>query len=189
MEYEHNGYRAGTGWDIHKLVEGRQLVLGGVVIPAEKGCEGHSDGDAVTHAVIDALLGAAGLPDIGTQFPDTDPSLEGISSMVLLDRTYDMFCESYRVLNVDVTVVLQEPKLGQYKETMSHNIARMLDIPSENVSIKAKTAEHMLGELGTGDAVMAMAAVMLRKYDTSSRSSDGQSEHHHHDHKGKKHDK
>ncbi len=156
--------RVGTGWDVHKLVENRPLILGGIEIENDKGCLGHSDGDAVIHSIIDALLGAAGLEDIGTQFPDSDSQYEDISSVVLLRMTNDMLREKdYQIVNVDCTIVLQTPKLSEYKLEMRKAIAEALDMRVEDVNVKAKTAEHMLGELGTGNAVMAQASVLIEK--------------------------
>ena len=156
--------RIGTGWDIHKLVEGRSLVLGGVKIESEKGCLGHSDGDALIHAVIDSLLGAAALGDIGSHFPDTDAEYKGISSLVLLDKTAKLLAEKgYKIVNIDSTVILQSPKLFPYKEKMVQSIATCLGMDIDCISVKAKTAEHMLGELGTGDAVVCQAVAMIEK--------------------------
>jgi len=156
--------RVGTGWDIHPLVEGRDLILGGVEIENSKGCAGHSDGDALLHAIIDAMLGAAGLEDIGTQFPDTDPSYKDISSLTLLRVAHDLVRESgYNVVNVDSTIILQSPKLAHYKNEMCRIIASALDLDEDCVSVKAKTAEHMLCELGRSDAVVAQAAVLLEE--------------------------
>lgn len=155
-------FKVGSGWDIHPLSEGRALVLGGVHIESQKGCVGHSDGDALVHAVIDALLGACGLDDIGTQFPDTSAQYKDIDSMILLDRTMNMLKQcDYHVLNLDCTVVLQSPKLGPYKAIMKQKLAQALSIDDSCVCVKAKTAEHMLGELGKGDAVQAMATVLV----------------------------
>ena len=155
-------FRVGNGWDIHRLVLGRPLVLGGVSIPSDKGCEAHSDGDAVIHALIDAILGAAALGDIGTHFPDTDAQYKNIDSMVLLRRTLELVRSlGYRVVNADVTVVLQSPKLSMCKNKMSSCIAEALGVKPDCVSVKAKTAEHILCELGSGDAVMACVVVLL----------------------------
>ena len=156
--------RAGTGWDIHKLVEGRALILGGVKIDSVKGCLGHSDGDALIHAVIDALLGAAALGDIGSHFPDTEDAFKGISSMILLAKTSELLRNNgYKIVNIDSTVILQSPKLSPYKEKMAEGIALCLGLDAGCVSVKAKTAEHMLGELGTGDAVVCQAIAMIEK--------------------------
>ncbi len=156
--------RVGTGWDIHRLAEGRDLILGGVRIDSSKGCVGHSDGDALVHAVIDSLLGACGMDDIGTMFPDTDPRYRGISSMVLLSRVVDMVRErGYRIVNVDTTVILQSPKLGPYKAGIRESMSRALGIQVECFDVKAKTAERMLGELGTSDAVECQSVCLLER--------------------------
>lgn len=156
--------RVGTGWDIHKLEEGRPLILGGVEIPNDKGCVGHSDGDALLHAIADALLGAAGMEDIGTQFPDTDPSYENIDSRVLLRLVNDKLRENdWSIVNIDSTVILQSPKLGPYKNLMKEQIASSLDIEEDKIAVKAKTAEKMMGELGTSDAVIAQSTVLIKK--------------------------
>ena len=156
--------RVGTGWDIHPLVEGRDLILGGVTIENSKGCAGHSDGDALLHAIIDAMLGAAGLEDIGTQFPDTDETYRDISSLTLLRVAHDLVRENgYNVVNVDSTIILQSPRLAPYKNEMCIRIAQALDLDEDCVSVKAKTAEHMLCELGRSDAVVAQAAVLLEE--------------------------
>lgn len=156
--------RVGTGWDIHKLVEGRDLILGGVTIPSAKGCLGHSDGDALCHAIIDALLGACGLADIGTQFPDNDSQYKDISSRVLLRMTNDMIRErDFHIVNIDTTVILQSPKLHPYIDAIKDALSEALDLEEEFISVKAKTAENMLGELGTSDAVVAQAVVLIEK--------------------------
>ena len=154
--------RVGTGWDIHRLTEGRALVLGGGKIDSPKGCLGHSDGDALIHAVIDSLLGACSLGDIGTLFPDTDPRYRGISSAILLENVVSLVTENgYRIINVDTTVILQSPKLGPYKDSIRKRMAGLLGVDESCFCIKAKTAEHMLGELGTGDAVVCQSACLV----------------------------
>ena len=156
--------RIGTGWDIHRLEEGRKLVLGGVKIESAKGCVGHSDGDALIHAVIDSLLGACSLGDIGTHFPDSDPRYKGIDSAILLEQTVALIKEKgYRIVNVDTTVILQSPKLGPYKEPVRKRMAQLLGIGDDCFSVKAKTAEHMLNELATGDAVVCQSSCLLEK--------------------------
>lgn len=155
--------RVGTGWDLHKLASGRALVLGGVAIPSEKGCVGHSDGDALLHAVIDALLGACGLEDIGTLFPDTDPAYKDADSAVLLGQVVSKIkALGFSICNVDTTVILQAPKLGPYKAQMKERLAALLGIETNAVGVKAKTAEGVLGELGQGDAVIAQAVVLVK---------------------------
>lgn len=156
--------RVGTGWDLHKLAAGRKLVLGGVVIPSEKGCVGHSDGDALIHAVIDALLGSCGLEDIGTLFPDTDPAYKDISSAVLLNQVVSKIkALGFNICNVDTTVILQAPKLGPYKAQMKERLASLLGLEVDSVGVKAKTAEGVLSEVGQGDAVIAQAVVLVEK--------------------------
>lgn len=154
--------RIGTGWDIHRLAEGRNLVLGGVRIESPKGCVGHSDGDALIHAVIDSLLGAAGLDDIGTLFPDNDPAFKDIDSAILLEKTVALVrSKGYSIVNIDTTVILQSPKLGPYKKAIRERMSSLMGISFDCFDVKAKTAEHMLGELGTGDAVVCQAACLL----------------------------
>lgn len=156
--------RVGTGWDIHKLVEKRDLILGGVVVESPKGCLGHSDGDALCHAIIDAMLGACGLDDIGTQFPDTDSQYKDVSSRVLLRMTNDMIREhGWNLVNIDTTVILQNPKLKPYVSEIRESLAEALDLDEDCIGVKAKTAEGMLGELGTADAVVAQAVVLIEK--------------------------
>ena len=154
--------RIGTGWDIHALVEGRPLILGGVSIESKKGCLGHSDGDALIHAVIDSILGACCLGDIGTLFPDTDPKYKGISSKTLLSEVMEKVrSKGFKIVNVDTTVILQSPKLGPYKDEIRRCMAKQLGIAEDCFSVKAKTAEHMLGELGSGDAVVCQAVCLI----------------------------
>ena len=154
--------RVGTGWDLHKLTSGRKLVLGGVVIPSEKGCVGHSDGDALIHAIIDALLGACGLDDIGTLFPDTDPAYKDADSTKLLSQVVSKIkALGFKISNLDTTVILQTPKLGSYKAQIKEKLAGLLGIDVGCVGVKAKTAEGILLELGSGDAVIAQAVVLV----------------------------
>jgi len=154
--------RIGTGWDIHALVEGRPLILGGVRIESTKGCLGHSDGDALIHAVIDSILGSCCLGDIGTLFPDTDPKYKGISSAVLLSQVVDLVrSKGFEIVNIDTTVILQTPKLSPYKDEIRRTMSELLGIGEDCFSVKAKTAEHMLGELGSGDAVVCQAVCLV----------------------------
>lgn len=154
--------RVGTGWDLHRLEEGRNLVVGGVSIPSPKGSVAHSDGDALIHAIIDAMLGAAGMDDIGTLFPDTDPSYCGADSAELLSQVVNAVASrGFHVCNLDTTVVLQSPKLGPYKAAIRERLASLLGVEPSSVGVKAKTAEGILGELGTGSAIMAQAVVLL----------------------------
>ena len=145
--------RIGQGYDVHKLVEGRKLILGGVEIPYEKGLLGHSDADVLVHAVMDALLGAAALGDIGQHFPDTDPRYEGISSIELLKKVGELLEEKgYVVENIDATIIAQRPKLLNYRPKMAENIAQALHLDVSRVSVKA-TTEEGLGFTGTGEGI------------------------------------
>lgn len=152
--------RIGTGFDIHPLAPGRPLVLGGVAIPSDKGCVGHSDGDALTHAIIDSLLGALALGDIGKMFPDSDSRYKGIDSMKLLKAVLPLLA-GHRIVNIDSTVILQAPKIGPHTEAIRRSLADSLGIDISCVSVKGKTAEGLLGELGSGDAVVAQASALL----------------------------
>ena len=156
--------RIGMGYDVHKLVKDRKLILGGVDIPHELGLLGHSDADVLLHAIMDALLGAAGLGDIGKHFPDTDPAYSGISSMVLLERVAELLSEKgYLVDNIDATVIAQRPKLRPYIAQMEENIARALEISPEQVNVKATTEEH-LGFTGREEGIAAQAVCLLTGY-------------------------
>ena len=153
--------RIGQGFDVHLLVKNRALVLGGVTIPYEKGLEGHSDADVILHAICDALLGAAGLGDIGEHFPDTDPAYRGIDSLRLLAACFRMVRgEGLRLVNADVTVLAQAPKLGSHKAAMRVNIAKVLDVPTRRINIKATTTEGV-GPYGRGEAIAAMCTLLL----------------------------
>lgn len=155
--------RIGHGYDVHRLKAGRKLILGGVEIPWELGLDGHSDADVLIHAVMDALLGAAALGDIGKWFPDTDPQYRGISSMVLLQRVAALLRErGYRVGNVDVTVIAQRPKLLPHIPQMRENLAAALEIGTERVNVKA-TTEEGLGFTGTGEGMAAHAVCLLEE--------------------------
>ena len=154
-------FRIGQGWDTHALVVGRPLVLGGVAIPFEKGLAGHSDADALIHAVIDALLGAAGLGDIGTLFPDSDATFKDADSVRLLQAAVTLVHQAgWRVGNIDVTVVAQAPRLGPYKAAMRTRLATLLAVPADCVNVKAKTAEKM-GPVGEGLSIEAQAVALL----------------------------
>ncbi|MDR1758754.1 MAG: 2-C-methyl-D-erythritol 2,4-cyclodiphosphate synthase [Bacteroidales bacterium] len=154
-------YRVGTGYDSHRLVQGRALVLGGVHIPFAKGCHAHSDGDAVIHALCDALLGAAALPDIGQQFPDTNMLYQDISSLTLLEKTVALLQKSgWQIHNADLTIVLQVPKLAPYLPAMKQQLCPLLKIPDTALSIKAKTNEFM-GFTGSSEGVAAIAVALL----------------------------
>ncbi len=157
--------RTGFGYDSHRLVKDRPLILGGVEIPYGKGLLGHSDADVVLHAVCDALIGAVGAGDIGLHFPDTDPALKGISSLSLLDRVAALVKErGFSIHNLDVTVVLEEPKMRAYAERMVLNLSRCLSIPPERINIKAKTNEGM-GFVGRGEGIAAFAVVTVKEQD------------------------
>ena len=155
--------RIGHGYDVHRLVEGRDLILGGVKIPYEKGLLGHSDADVLLHAVSDALLGAAGLRDIGYHFPDTDPQYKGADSLELLRIVgQKISAAGYRVINVDVTMIAQRPKLKEHIPVMMENIASALGIGADRVNVKA-TTEEKLGFTGTGEGMSCHAVCLLEE--------------------------
>jgi 2-C-methyl-D-erythritol 2,4-cyclodiphosphate synthase len=154
-------FRIGQGWDLHALVPGRKLVIGGVEIPFERGLLGHSDADVLLHAITDALLGAAGLGDIGRHFPDTDERFRGADSMVLLAEAARLVrARDWQIGNVDSTVIAQAPRLAPYVDAMRDRIAAALDLAPNQVNVKAKTAEK-LGPVGQGLAIEARAVVLL----------------------------
>jgi 2-C-methyl-D-erythritol 2,4-cyclodiphosphate synthase len=153
--------RIGEGWDVHALVPGRPLVIGGVVIPYERGLLGHSDADVLLHAITDAVLGAAGLGDIGRHFPDTDPRFKGADSMLLLaEAAQRAAAQGWVIANVDSTVVAQAPRLATHIDAMRQRIAKALDLEISQVNVKAKTAEK-LGPVGQGQSIEARAVVLL----------------------------
>lgn len=153
--------RVGMGYDVHRLVEGRALILGGVTIPYEKGLLGHSDADVLVHAIMDALLGAAALGDIGRHFPDNDPEYEGADSLVLLKKVAKLLEENfYFIENIDATVIAQRPKLAEYMECMTKNIADAIGVPVSKVNVKA-TTEEGLGFTGIGEGISAQAICSL----------------------------
>ena len=155
--------RIGHGYDVHRLKEGRKLILGGVEIPWDKGLDGHSDADVLVHAVMDALLGAAALGDIGKLFPDTDVRYLGCDSMKLLDAVGTLLSEhGYRISNIDSTIIAQRPKLAAHLRQMAENIAAVLHIAPDQVSVKA-TTEEKLGFTGSGDGMAAHAVCLLEK--------------------------
>jgi 2-C-methyl-D-erythritol 2,4-cyclodiphosphate synthase len=157
----HHAMRIGQGYDVHRLVTGRKLILGGVEIPWEKGLEGHSDADVLLHAIADALLGAAALGDIGKHFPNTDERFRGVSSLVLLRHVADVLAHHrFTVGNIDATLVLEKPKIAEYGDAMRRNIAGALGIPVEHVSVKATTGEGM-GFVGRGEGAAAMAVASI----------------------------
>lgn len=161
MSASASGFRIGEGWDVHALVPGRKLILGGVEIPHTLGLLGHSDADALLHAITDALLGAAGLGDIGRHFPDTDPAFSGADSTVLLaEAARRVRAAGWAVGNVDSTVVAQAPKLAPYIEAMRERIAQVLGVEAGQVNVKAKTAEK-LGPVGQGLSIEARAVALL----------------------------
>jgi len=155
--------RIGNGYDVHKLVEGRKLILGGVEIPHTKGVLGHSDGDVLIHAIMDAMLGALALGDIGQHFPDTDMKYENIDSTILLTRVKELIAErGYRVINLDSIIVLQKPKVKLYIEAMRKRVAEVLEIDIDQVSVKA-TTEEKLGFTGDESGVKSYCVVLLEK--------------------------
>ena len=155
--------RIGHGYDVHRLVRGRKLILGGVEIPYEKGLDGHSDADVLYHAVMDALLGAAALGDIGRHFPDTDGAYKDIDSGALLKRVKELLHSAgFSVGNIDVTVIAQKPKLKDYIPAMKENISRILEIPLNRINIKATTEEH-LGFTGDGSGMACHAVCLLNE--------------------------
>ena len=156
--------RVGIGYDVHALVSGRGLILGGVRVPFEKGLSGHSDADVVTHAIIDALLGAAGLRDIGTQFPSDDSMYRDISSLVLLGKAGELVAEAgFEVKNVDATIVAQRPKLSPFIDSMSDYLSRTLNLAASQVSVKATTTDG-LGFVGREEGMAAYAVVLVEEH-------------------------
>lgn len=155
--------RVGHGYDVHRLATGRALVLGGVTVPYDRGLDGHSDADVLVHAVMDALLGAAAAGDIGKLFPDSDEAFRGISSIELLRRVkLHLDSISFAVVNIDATIVAQEPKLSPYREDMRQNIADALGVDVAQVSVKA-TTEERLGFTGSGEGIAAHAVVLIER--------------------------
>lgn len=159
--------RIGTGYDIHRLVQDRPLILGGVEISFERGLLGHSDADVVLHAIGDALLGALALGDLGSHFPDTDPRYKGVSSLELLKFIYELLLEkNVQIENIDVTLIAQAPKLAPYREKMRSNISAVLNTSIENISIKFTTHDGV-GEIGRGEAMAAHAVVLVKNFQNS----------------------
>ena len=153
--------RAGIGYDLHRLAEGRKLILGGIEVPFHKGSVGHSDGDALAHAICDALLGAAGLGDIGTHFPDTDPKWKDVSSLRFLERVRELLVEQrLRIAHIDAVVITEKPKLGPHFPAMREALAKSLGISTSAINLKAKTNEGV-DAIGHGEAVAAQAIVTL----------------------------
>jgi 2-C-methyl-D-erythritol 2,4-cyclodiphosphate synthase len=160
-------FRVGSGHDTHRLEAGRPLILAGVTIPFERGLVGHSDADAVLHAVTDALLGAAALGDIGDAYPDTDPRWKGADSRRFLSETLGKLAErGWRVVNVDVTIFAQQPKLGPLKATLRDSLAALLGLPADAVNLKAKTGEGV-GHIGRGEAIGCHAVVLIQASGTA----------------------
>ncbi len=156
-------YRIGQSTDIHQLVENRKLILGGVEIPYHLGLKGHSDADVLLHAIAEAILGALGLNDLGTMFPDNDDKYKGISSLILLKQVYDVMDEKgYKINNIDSLVIIEKPKLREYIDKMKSNIANALNTSVENVNVKA-TCSEKIGFIGRGEGAAAQAVVMLIK--------------------------
>ncbi|HKV05723.1 MAG TPA: 2-C-methyl-D-erythritol 2,4-cyclodiphosphate synthase [Candidatus Acidoferrales bacterium] len=154
--------RSGIGYDLHRLVEGRKLVIGGIEIPFEKGSQGHSDGDVLSHALCDALLGAASLGDIGTHFPDTDPKWKGASSLVFLEHVRKLLADRrIRIVHIDAIVVCERPKLGPHFPAMQAALAKSLGITAGQINLKAKTNEGV-DAIGRGEAIAAHAIVTVR---------------------------
>jgi 2-C-methyl-D-erythritol 2,4-cyclodiphosphate synthase len=153
--------RAGIGYDLHRLAEGRKLILGGIELPFPKGPVGHSDGDALAHALCDALLGAAGLGDIGTHFPDTDPKWKDASSLRFLEHIRDLLAEhGFRIVHIDATVITEKPKLGPHFPAMRESLAKALGIAPSMINLKAKTNETV-DAIGRGEAIAAQAIATL----------------------------
>ena len=153
--------RTGLGWDLHRLAPGRPLILGGVTIPSERGLEGHSDADVLSHAITDAILGAAALGDIGMHFPDSDLRWKGANSLVFLRHAQGLAAErGFRVVNVDATVILERPKLKDYRQTIRESLAAALDLQLDRVSVKFKTAEG-IGPIGEERSAESQAIVTL----------------------------
>jgi len=172
IEWHFTMIRTGIGFDSHRFAPGRPLILGGAEVPWKAGLEGHSDADALCHALMDALLGAAALGDIGRHFPDTDPEWKGAVSLELLARTAGMVQgKGYEILNVDATIIAQEPRLAGHIDAMRANIAGALDLEAETVSVKASTAERM-GALGRAEGVAVMAVATIRKEGTEGGESE-----------------
>ena len=156
-------YRTGLGWDVHRLVPNRPLILGGVIIPSELGLEGHSDADVLAHAITDAILGAAALGDIGMHFPDSDPRWKGADSLQFLKHAVDLAQSAgFKLVNIDSTVILERPKLKDYRSAIRETLAATLGLPLDRVSVKFKTAEKV-GPVGEGRSSEAQAVVTLRR--------------------------
>ena len=156
-------YRVGIGYDIHRLVKGRKLIIAGVKIPYIKGLSGHSDADVLLHSISDAILGACGLPDIGELFPDTDIRFRNVSSIKLLGAIQRKITKNFKIVNIDSVIIIQEPKIMPYKKLMRKNIAAVLGIDIGSVNIKGKTGENLSDPIGRKAAIAAHAAVLVSK--------------------------
>jgi 2-C-methyl-D-erythritol 2,4-cyclodiphosphate synthase len=157
--------RIGNGYDVHRLTEGRKLILGGVDIPYEKGLSGHSDADVLVHAVMDSLLGAAAMGDIGRHFPDSDPAFSGADSLVLLRNVFGLLEKAnYKIENIDSVIICQKPKLAPYIDEMRRNIAAALETSADNINVKA-TTEEGLGFTGSGEGIAAYAVALLSRFE------------------------
>ena len=156
-------YRTGLGWDVHRIAPGRPLILGGVTIPSEFGLEGHSDADVLSHAITDAILGAAALGDIGMHFPDTDPQWKGAGSLQFLRYACELAAtEGYEIVNIDSTVILERPKLKDYRTAIRESLASAMGVDTGSVSVKFKTAEKV-GPVGEGRSAEAQAIALLKR--------------------------
>jgi 2-C-methyl-D-erythritol 2,4-cyclodiphosphate synthase len=156
-----SSFRIGQGWDVHRIVEGRPMILGGVAIPSAFGLDGHSDADILCHSITDAILGALALGDIGMHFPDTDPQWKGADSLLLLRHAYDLaMARGWRLINIDSTVILERPKLKDHRLAIREKLAGTLNLPVEDVSVKFKTAEKV-GPVGEGRSAEAQAIVLF----------------------------
>ena len=156
--------RVGLGYDVHRLVEGRKLILGGIDIPFKKGLLGHSDADVLIHAICDALLGAAGLDDIGVHFPDTDPAYKDISSIKILRKTFQMVrSKNFSVVNIDTVIFAETPKLSPYRQAMQTTLAAAIELDPQRINIKATTTEG-LGMIGQGQGIGAMCVALINKH-------------------------
>lgn len=157
-------FRIGQGIDFHRFVEGRDLILGGVKIPHERGLVGHSDADVLLHAITDGLIGALAMGDIGSWFPDSDPQFKDIDSSILLIKVYqEVKTRGWKVVNIDTNLVLEIPRLKPFRDKIQENIARLLELEADAVSIKARTAEKM-GAIGRGEGIAAFASVLIEKH-------------------------
>ena len=160
-------FRCGIGYDLHRLAEGRRLVIGGIEVPFDKGPVGHSDGDVVAHALCDALLGAAGLGDIGTHFPDTDPKWKGANSLLFLEHARKLLEErSFKIEHIDVVVILERPKLGPHFPKMREALAKSLGVPADKIYLKAKTNEGV-DAVGRGEAIACHAIATLQSVNSA----------------------